>query len=60
VARRIAKPLLFEEVWVVGLYEVGEEYAYGVAQLDLSIDNVPVWLVRIRTDFEGWTVARLQ
>jgi hypothetical protein len=61
VARQLPRPLLFEEVWVVGLHgPVASEYVYGVMQLDVTAGYVPIWLVRIGQDFQTWNVTRHQ
>jgi hypothetical protein len=60
-ARQLSRPLLFDDVWVVGLHgAVTDQYVYGVTHLDLAVGNAPVWLVRIGQDFRSWTVTRLQ
>lgn len=45
----------FNEVLVVGLQRVQEDgsYVYGVADLDVSVGNAPIWSVRISPDFEA-------
>jgi hypothetical protein len=61
VARQLPNPLYFETVWVVGLQAVDAgEYVYGVTNLDLTRGNAPTLCVRIRSDFDGWEVIRLQ
>jgi len=61
VARSLPQPLLFDDVWVIGLHgQVTDEYVYSVTQLDLSSGNAPTWLVRIAPDFQSWIVARHQ
>ena len=36
------------------------EYVYGVTHLDRSEGNAPTLLVRITSDFTGWTVTQIQ
>lgn len=61
VARHLPQPLLFEDVWVIGLHgPIVDEYVYGVTQLDLSGGNAPTWLVRIGQDFQSWIVTSRQ
>jgi hypothetical protein len=61
VAKKLPDPLLFATVWVVGLQGVEDgEYVYGVTNLDLTEGKVPVLLVRINRDFDGWQVTRRQ
>jgi hypothetical protein len=61
VARQLPEPLHFAAVWVVGLQLVASgEYVYGVTCLDVSDGDAPALLVRIRKDFDGWEVTRVQ
>lgn len=61
VARQLPRPLLFEDVWVVGLHgPVVDVYVYGVTQLDLSGGNARTWLARIESDFQTWSITRYQ
>ena len=62
VAKQLPSPLLFEDIWVVGLQGVVEgKYSYGVTQLVLNEDgNVPVSIADIDQDFNGWNLRRIQ
>jgi hypothetical protein len=61
VAKALPEPLLFEAVWVVGLQKVEDgAYIYGVALLDTSGGNTPLFLVRINKEFDAWEVTSLQ
>jgi hypothetical protein len=45
----------------VGLQYVEDGmYVYAVVQADLSNGNAPIWKVRISSNFDAWTVERLQ
>lgn len=60
-AKQIPQPLLFDDLWVVGLHgPVKDEYVYGVSQMDVSTGTAPTWLVRIAPDFQSWTVEVVQ
>lgn len=61
ITRQLPKPLHFANVWAIGLQHMDDgEYVYGVAQLDLSTEDAPTWLVRIKKQFEQWNVLRIQ
>jgi len=61
VARQLPDPLHFAAVWVVGLQVVENgEYVYGVTHLDLTEGDAPTFIVRIKKDFDDWTVTRIQ
>jgi hypothetical protein len=61
VAKRLSTPLHFAIVWVVGLHQVhGDEYVYGVTQLDVSEGNAMVWRVHIGKEFDTWRVEAIQ
>jgi hypothetical protein len=61
VARSLPHPLLFEDVWVVGLHgPVVDEYVYSVSRLDLSDGDAPTWLVKIGRDFNSWAVSKVR
>jgi len=60
VAEQLAKPLLFNSVWIVALQSTEPKYVYGVTKLDAQDGPAPIWLVRISDDFSNWTVERLQ
>lgn len=61
IADNLPRPLNFEAVWVVALQSAENgEYVYGVTCLHANQGNVPTAIVRINSDFTGWTVQRLQ
>jgi len=61
VARQLPNPLLFTVAWVVGLHGVESgEYVYNVTCLDISDGVAPAVRVRVGTDFDSWTVNRIQ
>lgn len=61
VARNLPKDLHFSQVWVISLQTVIlGKYSYGVALLDLSQGNCPVWHVRIGKAFDSWRIKQIQ
>jgi len=61
VTQQLPQPLHFDDVWVLGLQGVVEnEYLYGVSKLDPELPDAPVWHIRIGTDFDRWSVGRIQ
>jgi hypothetical protein len=61
VAQQLPDPLLFKEVWVVGLQGVFEgEYVYNVTRLDISEGVAPVARVRLGKQFDTWAVEWFQ
>jgi len=60
-ANKLPAPLLFEDVWVVGLQQAqAGEYCYGISQLSSSYNNAPTWLLHIEKDFSKWSIKRIQ
>jgi hypothetical protein len=60
VARRLPNPSLFLDIWVVGLHAVNDgSYVYNATQLDVS-QGIPMFLVLLSPDFDGWTVRQIQ
>ena len=61
VARQLPENLHFNDVWVVSRRDTEDsEHVYIVTSLDLSEGDAPVWLVRIKNDFNSWQVERFQ
>lgn len=61
VARDLPQPLHFPAVWAVGLQGLQSgDYVYHVVNLQMGEVTSPVFQVRIRADFENWTVSRIQ
>ena len=59
-AKNLPVPLLFENVWVVGLQHLDDGYCYGISQLCSSYGNTPTWLLTIEKNFSKWKVKRIQ
>jgi hypothetical protein len=58
VAEQLPDPILFDGIWVVGLYGVvAGEYTYFATRIDLA--GTPKWRVRIAPDFDDWTVETI-
>ncbi|MFM7012825.1 MAG: hypothetical protein ACKO0Z_26445 [Betaproteobacteria bacterium] len=61
VAQQLPNPLVFADVWVVGLQPLEDgKYVYGVSQLGTPTRDAPTWIVRIDSDFRSWVVEALQ
>jgi hypothetical protein len=61
VAKAVPEPLLFDTVWVVGLYEVVDgQYVYFATCLDLREGNAPSYKIYVARDFRSWTVEKVQ
>jgi hypothetical protein len=59
--KQLPRPLLFEDVWVVGLQHCeNDEYCYAVTELDATYRNAPAWTVAISHELNKWIVTRLQ
>jgi hypothetical protein len=60
-ARLLPQPLLFEAVWVVGLYRSSEaDYVYFVTSLDIDDGDAPTQLVHIDLNSISWWVENIQ
>jgi hypothetical protein len=60
-AARSLPPHNFDQVWVVGLESVHDDYwTHSVAMLLPGVQNVPVWMVVINPDFSNWSVRQVQ
>lgn len=61
VAKKLPNPLLFSQVWVIGLKTVKDgAYTYGVTLLDIHHGDAPIYLVHITNNFSSWTVEICQ
>jgi len=62
VMKELPNPLLFNDVWIVGLYSFkNEQYTYCVTHLvPNDKGNAPAYLIRISKDFESWQVEKVQ
>lgn len=60
VAKGLSRPLMFDQVWVVGLQSPKFGYEYSVSKLDPGSGLAEVWLVQISTDFSKWKIERIQ